>query len=120
MRAWIGCSLAVLLMSVVFAEQPPTTAKKETATWRTVGTVAGAGGGFVLGAFLGISQYDDAIHADRKITAVALACAAAAGVGGYFIGRAVDKHNAIAWKLDPMDRGLLHAQNAWSIKSGNR
>ncbi len=112
MRAWIGCTLVVFLMSAVFAQQPQTAAKQEKETWRTVGTVAGGAGGFLLGLGIGLSAYDDAINSDQKVWTAAIVAAVAGGVGGYFAGRAIDKHNATAWKLDPMDRSLLHAQHA--------
>ncbi len=111
MRTLIAGSLAVLLMSAVLAQQPPTAAKQEKATWRTVGAVAGAGGGYALGLAIGLVKFDDAINSDRKVWTAAIVGAVAGGVGGYFAGRAIDKHNAVVWKLDPMDRSLLHAQH---------
>jgi len=113
MRAWIvGSFLFCFVLGGVFGQQPQLPGKKETATWRTVGTAAGAGGGFVVGLLIGLSKYDDAINSDRKVWTAAIAGAAAGAVGGYFAGRAIDKHNAITWKLDPTDRSLLHAQHA--------
>jgi len=99
-------------MSAVFAQQPPTSAKQEKATWRTVGLLAGAGGGFLVGMTIGFAKYDDAINSDRKVWTATIIGAIAGGVGGYFAGRAIDKHNATAWNLDPMDRSLLHARHA--------
>jgi len=101
------------------AQQPQTAPKKEKATWRTVGVVAGAGGGYVLGLVIGLDKFDDAINSDRKVWTAAIVGAVAGAVGGYFIGRAVDKHNATAWNLDPMDRSLVRAQHVeWSAAGG--
>jgi hypothetical protein len=112
MRTQIGCALVMLLMSAAFAEQPQMPTKQEKHTWRTVGTVAGSVGGYVLGLGIGLAKYDDAVYGTRKVWTMAIACAVGGGVGGYFAGRAIDKHNAFTWRLDPMDRSLLHAQQA--------
>jgi len=121
MRTWIISSLLLCFVAVgAYGQQSQPAAKKETATWRTVGTAAGAGGGFVVGLLIGLSKYDDAINSDRKVWTAALVGAAAGAVGGYFAGRAVDKHNAIAWKLDPMDRSLLHAQQALVVQGSEK
>jgi hypothetical protein len=58
--------------------------------YRTILTIAGAGGGFVLGVFLGIMKFDDAINSERKVTTTAVLTAGGGAVGGYFIGRALD------------------------------
>lgn len=112
MRTWIAGSVAVIMMSVVFGQQPQAAPKQEKSTWRTVGAVAGAGGGCVLGLGIGLVKFDDAINSTRKVWTTAIVGAVAGGIGGYFAGRAIDKHKANAWKLDPMDRSLLRAQHA--------
>lgn len=86
---------------------------KESSKYRIIFTAAGAGGAYTLGVFAGIAAYDDAIYAERKIWTLALACAAAGGVGGYFLGRAIDKRQARPSApviTDNFDRGLLKAQ----------
>jgi len=52
-------------------------------------TLAGAGGGFTAGLFLGLHAFDDAINSDRKVWTSAIVGAVAGGIGGYLIGRAI-------------------------------
>lgn len=50
-------------------------------------TALGAGGGFGLGAYLGVAFFDDAVNSDRKFWASAIVGSVAGGIGGYLIGR---------------------------------
>src|SRR5512133_2564419 len=58
---------------------------------RIIGTIVGAAGGFALGVFAGIGAYDDAINSDQKVWTMAAVFGAAGGVGGYFVGNALDR-----------------------------
>ena len=58
---------------------------------RTIGMIGGAVGGALLGWFL---VEDDTIHAERKLAVSMTLCAVGGGVGGYFLGRAVDRSMA--------------------------
>lgn len=51
-------------------------------------TIAGAGGGFGIGLWAGLTKFDDAINSDRKVWTSAVVGAAVGAVGGYLIGRA--------------------------------
>jgi hypothetical protein len=50
-------------------------------------TAVGAGAGFGVGMFVGLTAFDDAINSDRKVWTAAVAGAAAGGALGYFLGR---------------------------------
>jgi hypothetical protein len=50
-------------------------------------TIAGAGGGFGIGLWAGLTKFDDAINSDRKVWTSAVVGAAVGAVGGYLIGR---------------------------------
>ena len=114
-------SIVVLMIAVagdaVFAQQAPTPGS-ESHKYRAIGTLAGAGGGFTLGVFAGIGAFDDAINADRKVWTTALIAAAGGAVGGYFLGRAVDKSRkksgpapgVTPWVPDELDRSLTRAR----------
>jgi hypothetical protein len=92
--------LIVLSCCPLFAQQPA--AKRDTSSkFRTVGTIAGAGGGFALGVFAGIAKFDDAVNSDRKVWTTAIIGSAAGGVGGYFIGRIFDRRRDRADLLGP-------------------
>ena len=95
MKNRIICSalLILLLGSQVYSQAPA--AKTESHKYRTMFTLVGAGGGFALGVFAGLAAFDDSVNSDRKVWTTALVSAAGGAVGGYFIGRAVDKRN---WK----------------------
>ncbi len=51
-------------------------------------TSIGAGAGFGLGLFAGLTAFDDAINSDRKVWTSAIVGAAAGGTLGYLISRA--------------------------------
>jgi len=55
-----------------------------TALWTSVG----AGAGYGLGLFAGLTAFDDAINSDRKVWTSAIVGAAAGGTLGYLISRA--------------------------------
>lgn len=85
--------------------------------FRTIFTIVGGGGGFVLGVFAGIGAYDDSINASRKITTLAVITGAGGAVGGYFLGRALDKRGAkpgVTRAPDALDLNLMHARKSAS------
>lgn len=59
----------------------------------------GAGGGFGIGLWAGLTAFDDAIHADRKVWTTAVAGAGAGAATGYLLYRAT--HRADASAPDP-------------------
>src|SRR5687767_15835737 len=70
---------------------------------RHVGRIVGTIGGAVLGVFAGyLVSDDDASEATKKLTRNAALRGAAGGVGGYFLGRAVDKQISYDNRPDPM------------------
>ena len=81
-------TIAALLMLIVLpaaawaqpAASPP---RKHTALW----TVAGAGGGFALGMFLGLKVFDDDVESEQKVWATAIASAAAGGAIACMLSR---------------------------------
>ena len=89
---------------VLIAHNPvysQTAAPKESHKYRTIFTLSGAGGGFALGVFAGLSAFDDSVNSDRKVWTTALLSAAGGAVGGYFIGRAVDKRQMKRSSIEP-------------------
>jgi hypothetical protein len=87
---YIASFVLVLLMGGVAFGQSSGQAPPESHKYRTILTIAGAGGGFVAGVFIGIAAFDDAVNSDRKVWTTSIIGAGAGGVGGYFIGRALD------------------------------
>ena len=88
-RLAIITTLVLFTGSSTFAQSPPK--KEQSHKYRTILSLAGGGGGFALGVFLGFNAFDDAVNADRKLWTTAAICAAGGAVGGYFLGRALDK-----------------------------
>jgi hypothetical protein len=80
------------MTSPAFGQQTGSTAPGESHKYRTIMTIAGAGGGFTGGVLLGIAAFDDAVNSDRKVWTTAIVGAVAGGVGGYFIGKTLDHH----------------------------
>jgi len=61
--------------------------RSNTGSGTVIWTVAGAGGGFGVGLWVGLTKYDDAINSDRKVWTSAIVGAAIGAVGAYLIGR---------------------------------
>jgi hypothetical protein len=80
--------VVAILLSVIPAHAQQTAPSHK---YRTIFTIAGAGGGFVAGMFVGFAKFDDAINSDRKVWTTSLIGAGGGAVGGYFIGRALDR-----------------------------
>ena len=107
----------ILLMVVVSScalGQATTQKKGESTRYRKIGTFAGLGGGFVLGTFVGLDVFDDAINSEQKVFITAFASAAAGALVGYFLGRAIDKRQSQVtwmWVPDELDRSLMRARS---------
>ena len=82
----LSLALALLvwpaLISPALAQQPPGRDGR-TALWTTVG----AGAGFGIGLFAGLTAFDDAINSDRKVWTSAIVGAAAGGTLAYLLTR---------------------------------
>lgn len=63
--------------------QPAARSSKAPIVW----TIVGAGAGFGVGLWAGLTAFDDAINSDRKVWTSALVGAAIGGVAGHVLGR---------------------------------
>ena len=92
MKNWLCVSTILILLNGgrAFGQQPAP-ANPESHKYRTILTVAGCGGGFVLGLVGGLAAFDDATNSDRKVWTTAVLSAVGGAVGGYFLGRSLDK-----------------------------
>ena len=78
--------VTLLFMSVaVQADQGP--APAQARGFRPIWTAVGAGAGFGLGVWVGLTKFDDAINGDRKVWTTAIVSAAIGGVLGYLVDR---------------------------------
>ncbi len=112
----IVCSMLGLFTYGLAFGQQPTPKSGESHKYRTIFTIAGGGGGFAVGLVAGLAAFDDAINSDRKVWTTA----ALSAVGGYFLGRALDKRTKktnVTWMPDELDRSLIHTQ--WSALQAN-
>ena len=89
-RLTIITALVLFTCTGTFAQQPAPK-REESHKYRTILTLAGGGGAFALGVFVGLNAFDDAVNSDRKLWTTAALSAAGGAVGGYFLGRALDK-----------------------------
>ena len=55
--------------------------------FKPVWTAVGAGAGFGLGVWVGLTKFDDAIDSDRKVWTTAIVSAAIGGVLGFLVDR---------------------------------
>jgi len=65
------------------------------------------------GLFAGLAAFDDATNSDRKVWTTAILAGVGGAVGGYFLGRALDKRGKstnVTWKSDGFEENLIRAQ----------
>jgi hypothetical protein len=108
-RLIVWSMLPLLACGWAFGQQP-TTKSGESHKYRTILTFAGGGGGFALGLVGGLAAFDDATNSDRKVWTTAVISGVGGAVGGYFLGRALDrraKKTIVTWTPDQIDRNLL-------------
>ncbi len=113
-RLIVRTMLVLLACGWAFGQQPAPQ-KGESHKYRTIFTLAGGGGGFAVGLVAGLSAFDDAIDSDRKVWTTAALSAAGGAVGGYFLGRALDKRQKktnVTWMPDELERSLIRSR--WS------
>lgn len=114
MRRLIPMTLLVVLLVPYAAAASPAEGAAEphrSAKGRVIGTLAGIGGGFLLGLIAGFAWFDDATYSDRKVTTTVVLFSAAGGVGGYLIGSAIDHRGSATRQVKssrplPMPRTL--------------
>lgn len=87
LTARVVASIVIVLLasSPVLAQN--STAHRPGAPRRILWTVAGAGGGFGIGLFVGLNKFDDAINSERKVWTSAIVGAAAGGAIAWWLTR---------------------------------
>lgn len=95
--------VAAMLLAVVVMQSEH--ARAERKIGKIIGTAGGAGAGFLAGLVL---SDDDAIESGRKMTRNVIIGAVAGGVGGYFLGRTLDRF-AFAYEPNPVDDSRIVA-----------
>ena len=68
-----------------------------------------------MGLGAGIAAFDDAINSDRKVWTTAALSAVGGAVGGYFLGRALDKRTKktnVTWLSDQLEKSLIRSQGS--------
>jgi hypothetical protein len=97
MKNRVIASILVMLMpcSLAFGQQPSANTGGSH-KYRITLSFTGGGAGFAIGLFGGLAAFDDATNSDRKVWTTAILSAAGGAVGGYFLGRALDKRRNTA------------------------
>ena len=90
LRPLIGLVVLTLLASSSVVRADERNASASDRGFRPVWTAIGAGAGFGLGVWAGLTKFDDAINSDRKVWTTAIVSAAVGGVLGFL----VDRHQA--------------------------
>ncbi|MGI8782546.1 MAG: hypothetical protein ACR2L2_02705 [Acidobacteriota bacterium] len=96
--------VAAMLLAILLMQSGQ--ARAERKIGKIIGTVGGASAGFLAGFVL---SDDDAIEAGRKMTRNVIIGAVAGGVGGYFLGRTVDRF-AFNYQPNPVDDSRIIAE----------
>ncbi|UCF38844.1 MAG: hypothetical protein JSU96_08410 [Acidobacteriota bacterium] len=111
---FIALTLVVVLGSgSIWGQKAP---QEERHLWRYVGLAGGAFGGIVVGwSFVD----DDAINAERKLATSLSLCAIGGAIGGYLLGRAIDKSTtSYAYKADAVQK--QQALRSWAKEEVER
>src|SRR5262245_40845248 len=107
------CTLLVVVTSTSAFAQQSSSPSGESHKHRTILTLAGGGGGFAVGLFAGLAAFDDATNSDHKVWTTAILAGVGGAVGGYFLGRALDKRGKstnVTLKSDGFEENLKRAQ----------
>jgi len=88
---WMVVSLIVALNSISVAQAQ----SRGPVLW----TISGAGAGFGICLWAGLSAFDDAINSDRKVWTSAIVGAGVGALGGYLIARVRSDRPAAARAL---------------------
>ena len=93
--------ILTLTTGLTFSQASRTTPNETPKTARVVGALLGGLGGFLIAAAL----VDDDRNTSGEFLTALIAGPAAGAIGGYFLGRAIDRRSArFAYQLDPMLR----------------
>jgi hypothetical protein len=92
-KRWVLCILLVGVTSTSAFGQQSSPPSGESHKYRTILTLAGGGGGFAIGLFAGLAVFDDATNSDRKVWTTAILAGIGGSIGGYFLGRSLDRRN---------------------------
>ena len=90
-RLIFSSMLALFTCQWALGQQSGVSKVVESHRYRTILTIAGGGGGFAVGTFVGLAAFDDATNSDGKVWTTAALSGVGGAVAGYFIGRALDK-----------------------------
>ena len=96
MFRWMAVGLVIALNSVSVAQAQ----SRGPMLW----TISGAGAGFGIGLWAGLSAFDDAVNSDRKVWTSAIVGAGVGAVAGYLIGRARTDRNRPSTAARIIDR----------------
>jgi len=119
-RLIVGSVLALLACGWAFGQQTATQGG-ESHKYRTLFTLVGGGGGFTVGLVAGLAAFDDATHSDRKVWTTAALSAVGGAVGGYFLGRALDKRqkkSKVTWRSAELELASMRFLGA-TLRSDN-
>jgi hypothetical protein len=116
----IVCTMLALITGGWAFGQQPAPQRGESHKYRTIFTLAGGGGGFAVGLVVGLAAFDDATNSDRKVWTTAALSAVGGAVGGYFLGRILDKRQKktkVTWRPDDFGPSWIRSQ--WSALRAN-
>ena len=116
MYRWMAVGLIIALNSVSVAQAQ----SRGPMLW----TISGAGAGFGIGLWAGLSAFDDAVNSDRKVWTSAIVGAGVGAVAGYLIGRARTGRNrpsttATSSTGNDRRRSTRGCLSSWRSRSGS-
>jgi hypothetical protein len=101
-RVIASCILLFFSFNFAFAQQA-NTGKSSSHKYRTLLTIVGGAGGVVVGLLMSLSVFDDAINSERKGNITMALTGTGGAVGGYFLGRMIDKNKTAAKAIPTAD-----------------